>query len=69
MGAARPNSKMAYRVYSKASVGAVGIVVETAKDALVKAAEFAEDGVDVVVKDFAGRVIDLDALAERAANE
>lgn len=60
---------MAYRVYSKASVGAVGIIVDSASDVLAKAAEFAEDGTEVLVKDFAGKVIDLDTIAELASKE
>jgi hypothetical protein len=35
---------MAYHVYTRSGVGAAGVIVETAREALAKAADFLEDG-------------------------
>jgi len=43
---------MPYQVYTRSGVGALGVIVETAKEALAKAAEFLEDGHrEVIFKD------------------
>jgi hypothetical protein len=52
------------------SIGAVGIIVETAREALAKVAEFVEDGnSDVVIKDLLGNVLDRATVAAQAESE
>jgi hypothetical protein len=57
-----------FHVYTPRGIGAVGIIVETAREALAKAAELVEDGSpDVIIKDLLGNVLDratVVALAE-----
>jgi hypothetical protein len=61
---------MPYHVYTRSGAGAVGIIVETAKDALAKAAEFLEDGhSEVIFTDLPGKVLDRSALAALGDNE
>jgi hypothetical protein len=59
---------MPYHVYTRSGVGAVGVIVETAREALAKACEFLEAGNrDVIFKDLLGNVLDravVVALAE-----
>jgi hypothetical protein len=46
---------MPYHVYSRQGPGAFSVIVETARQALEKAAQFAEEGhPDVVFKDLPG---------------
>jgi hypothetical protein len=50
---------MPYHVYARSGVGAVGVIVETAREALAKAAEFREEGHrEVIFKDLPGNVLD-----------
>jgi hypothetical protein len=50
---------MPYQVYTRNGVGALGVIVETAKEALAKAAEFLEEGHrEVIFKDLLGNVLD-----------
>jgi hypothetical protein len=50
---------MPYHVYTRSGVGAVGVIVETAKEALAKAAELLEEGHrEVIFKDLLGNVLD-----------
>jgi hypothetical protein len=59
---------MPYHVYAKNGVGAFGVIVGTAREALAKAAQLAEDGnAEVVFKDLLGNILThsaVDALAE-----
>jgi hypothetical protein len=59
-----------YHVYTRRGIGAVGIIVETAKEALAKVAEFVEDGdPDVVIKDLLGNILDHAAVVAQAEIE
>ena len=59
---------MPYHVYTRSGAGAVGVIVETAKDALAKAAEFLEGGhPEVIFKDLLGNI--LDGLGRKRRNE
>jgi hypothetical protein len=50
---------MPYHVYTRSGVGAVGVIVETAREALAKASEFLEGGHgDVIFKGLLGNVLD-----------
>jgi hypothetical protein len=50
---------MPYHVYTRSGGGAVGVIVETASEALAKAADFLEDGHrEVIFKDLLGNVLD-----------
>jgi hypothetical protein len=50
---------MPYHVYTRSGGGAVGVIVETAREALAKAADFLEDGHrEVIFKDLLGNVLD-----------
>jgi hypothetical protein len=61
---------MPYHVYTRRGIGAVGIIVETAREALAKAAEFVEDGnPDVVIKDLLGNILDRPAVVAQAEAE
>ena len=54
----------ALRVCTRSGIGAVGIIVETASEALAKVAEFVEDGnSDVVIRDLVGNVLDRATVA------
>lgn len=61
---------MPFHVYARWGIGAVGIVVETASEALAKVAEFVVDGnSDVVIKDLLGNVLDRATVAAQAESE
>jgi hypothetical protein len=46
-------------VYTRSGAGALGVIVETAREALAKAAEFLEEGHrEVIFKDLLGNVLD-----------
>jgi hypothetical protein len=61
---------MPFDVYARSGIGAVGIIVETAKQAMAKAAEFVEGGnPDVVIKDLLGNVLDHAIVAALAESE
>lgn len=61
---------MPYHVYTRSGGGAVGIIVETAREALAKAAEFVEDGnADVIIKDLLGNVLDHAAVLAQANSD
>ena len=50
---------MPYHVYTRSGVSAVGVIVETAREALVKAAAFLEEvHQQVIFKDLLGNVLD-----------
>ena len=58
---------MPYLIQAKLKDGAFSVVVETAKDALVKLAELAEtDRIEVAATDLSGTVIDLATLQAEA---
>jgi len=51
-------------------VGAVGVIVETAREALAKAAEFLEEGHrEVIFKDLLGNVLDRAVVVSMAGTE
>jgi hypothetical protein len=51
-------------------IGAFGIIVETAREALAKAAEFVEDGnPDEVIKDLLGNALDHATVVAQAEAE
>jgi hypothetical protein len=59
-----------FHVYTRRGIGAVGIIVETAREALAKAAEFLEDGnPDVVIKDLLGNALDHAKVLAQAEAE
>ena len=61
---------MPYHVYTRSGAGAVGVIVESAKEALAKAAEFFEDGhPEVIFKDLLGNILDHAAVAALADGE
>lgn len=61
---------MPYHVYTKNGAGAFGVIVETAREALAKAARFAEDGhPEVVFKDLRGNIITHSAVNALAESE
>jgi hypothetical protein len=61
---------MPYQVYTRSGVGALGVIVETAKEALAKAAEFLEDGHrEVIFKDLLGSVLDRAVVVTMAGIE
>jgi len=61
---------MPYHVYTRSGPGAFGIIVETAREALLKAAEFAESGhPDVIIKDLLGTILDRTAVVALAESE
>ena len=58
---------MPYLIQAKLKDGGFSVVVETAKDALVKLAELAEtDRIEVAATDLSGTVIDLATLQAEA---
>jgi hypothetical protein len=58
---------MPYHVYTRSGVSAVGVIVETAKEALAKAAELLEEGHrEVIFKDLLGNVLDRAAVVTMA---
>ncbi|WGD54154.1 hypothetical protein QA641_09805 [Bradyrhizobium sp. CB1650] len=61
---------MPFHVYSRSGADAVGVIVETAQDALTKAAEFMEDGhLEVSFRDLFGNILDGDATTALAEGE
>ena len=61
---------MPYHVYTQSGPGAFGVIVETARDALAKAAQFADDGhPDVLIKDLLGNILPQDAVTSLAKGE
>lgn len=61
---------MPYHVYAHSGSGAIGIIVETAGEALAKMAELFEDGhSNVVFKDMLGNVVDHASLVALADSE
>lgn len=61
---------MPYHVYTRSGAGAVGVIVETARDALAKAAEFLEEGHrEVIFKDLLGIVLYRDVVVTMAEIE
>lgn len=61
---------MPYHVYTRSGTGAVGVIVETAREALTKAAAFLDDGQrEVIFKDLLGNVLDRAVLVTMAGTE
>ena len=61
---------MPYHVYTRSGAGAVGVIVESAKEALAKAAEFFEDGhPERIFKDLLGNILEHAAVAALAEGE
>jgi hypothetical protein len=61
---------MPYHVYTRSGVGALGVIVETARQALAKAAEFLEEGHrEVIFKDLLGNVLDRTVVVTMAETE
>jgi hypothetical protein len=61
---------MPYHVYTRSGVGAVGVIVETAREALAKAAEFLEEGHrEVIFKDLLGKLLDRAVVVTMAEIE
>ena len=61
---------MPYHVYTKGRSGAFGVIVETAREALAKAAQFAEDGhPEVLFKDLLGNILTDSAVSALAESE
>jgi hypothetical protein len=61
---------MPYHVYTRSGAGAVGVIVETAREALAKAAEFLEQGHgEVTFKDLLGNVLNRAAAVTMAEIE
>ena len=57
---------MPYHVYTRSGVSAVGVIVETAKEALAKAAELLRKGTGMIFKDLLGNVLDRAAVVTMA---
>jgi hypothetical protein len=55
-----------FHVYARWGIGAVGIVVETASEALAKVVD---GNSDVVIKDLLGNVLDRATVAAQAESE
>lgn len=61
---------MAYHVYARNGPGAFGIIVGSARQALEKAAQLAEEGhSDVVFKDLLGNILDRAAMVALAGQD
>ena len=61
---------MPYHVYTQSGPGAFGVIVETAREALTKAAQFAEDGhPEVLIKDLLGNILPHTAVIALADDE
>jgi hypothetical protein len=61
---------MPYHVYTRSGAGALGVIVETAREALAKAAEFLEqEHREVTFKDLFGNVLDRAVVVNMAEIE
>jgi hypothetical protein len=61
---------MPFHVYTRSGGGAVGVIVETAREALAKAAEFLEEGHrEVIFKDLLGHILDRTMVVTMAEIE
>jgi hypothetical protein len=61
---------MPHHVYTRSGVGAVGVIVETAREALAKAAAFLDEGHrEVIFKDLPGNVLDRAVVVTMAESE
>ena len=61
---------MPYHVYTRSGPGAFGIIVETAREALAKAAQFGDEGhPEVLIKDLLGNILAHAAIAALAEGE
>ena len=61
---------MPYQVYTRTGPGAFGVIVETAREALGKATQLADEGhPQVLIKDLLGNIITLAALTALVADE
>jgi hypothetical protein len=59
-----------YHVYAKSGAGSFSVIVETAREAIAKAAEFVEDGhAEAVIKDLAGNVLPHPSVSALADGE
>ena len=53
---------MPYRIQAQTQDSAISVIVETAREALAKLAEFVELGYAVVIEDMMGAVVDAASL-------
>ncbi|MBR1121429.1 hypothetical protein JQ628_07865 [Bradyrhizobium lablabi] len=61
---------MPYNIHAQSGLGAFGVIVETAREALATAAQLAEEGhPDVLIKDLFGNTLTLGALTALADAE
>jgi hypothetical protein len=61
---------MPYHVHTRTGAGALGVIVETAREALVKAAAFLKEGHrEVTFKDLLGNVLDRAVVVTMAEIE
>lgn len=61
---------MPYHVYTRSGAGALGVIVETAREALAKASEFLEEGHgEVIFKDLLGNILDRTVVVTFAESE
>jgi hypothetical protein len=61
---------MPYHVFSKSGAGSFSVIVETAREAIAKAAQFVQEGhPEVVIKDLAGNVLSHPAVTALADGE
>lgn len=61
---------MPYNIYTQSGLGAFGVIVETAREALAKAAQMADEGhPDVLIKDLLGNTLAHAAVTALAEGE
>ena len=61
---------MPYHVYTRSGAGALGVIVETAREALAKAAGILDEGhMEVIFKDLLGNVLDRAVVVTMAEIE
>lgn len=61
---------MAYWIYAKMKGSAVSVVVDNARDALIKMEELSiSDHFEVMAKDLSGKIIDVAALQAEAGQD
>ena len=59
-----------YHLYTRSGAGPVGFIVETAREAPAKAADFLDDGQrEVIFKDLLGNVLDRAVVVTMAGTE
>jgi hypothetical protein len=61
---------MPYHVYTRSGAGALAVIVETAREALAKAAELLDEGHrEVIFKDLLGNILDRAVVVTMAEIE